>query len=83
MAFTAAVAALPAASRPTATLTRAASPYAVFRAADLGWPSVAQTANVDTGPTAAAHAESSGTSQHTAPWATLIQGELFQLYPVG
>jgi hypothetical protein len=61
-----------------------ASPYAVFRAVDLGWP-LAMPAIREPHPPAATPAQgsprkrsSSGLRRRTAPqWNTLIQGELF------
>jgi len=65
-----------------------ASPYAVFRAVDLGWPLAmpairepaqpAASATSHGSPSSPRKRSSSGLRRRTAPqWNTLIQGELF------
>ncbi|MFM7651859.1 MAG: hypothetical protein ACKO5M_02870 [Vulcanococcus sp.] len=69
-----------------------ASPYAVFRAADLSWPSASPPlhTSIAGGSTARParackrHVAGAGRSQPSAArLATLIQGELFQTLPLG
>lgn len=63
------------------------SPYAVFRAADLGWPSAAGLApagnrRVPPRPTNTDTPSSEGVLT-TGHWATLIQGDLFEFNATG